>query len=70
MRVCRRQNMDFGEFTIQRLSGKSQWTSIWSIASSQNRAKMSHLALLKQETQAIKNPAAIFQAVSPRTWLN
>jgi hypothetical protein len=34
------------------------------VANSQNRAKMSHLALLKHETQAIKNPPAIFQTVS------
>jgi hypothetical protein len=27
---------------------------------------MSHLALLKHETQAIKNPPAIFQTVSRR----
>jgi hypothetical protein len=31
---------------------------------------MSHLALLKHETQAIKNPPPTFQTVSPRTPLN
>jgi hypothetical protein len=31
---------------------------------------MSHLALLKHETQAIKNPPATFQTVSLRGWVN
>jgi hypothetical protein len=31
---------------------------------------MSHLALLKDETQAIKNPLATFQTLSPRTSVN
>jgi hypothetical protein len=31
---------------------------------------MSHLALLKDETQAIKNPPPTFQTVSPRTRVN
>jgi hypothetical protein len=31
---------------------------------------MSHLALLNHQTQAIKYPQAIFQTVSPRTWVN
>src|SRR5215212_8616728 len=40
------------------------------VASGQNRAKISHLALLKHETQAIKNPPAIFQTVSLGTRVN
>jgi hypothetical protein len=31
---------------------------------------MSHLALLKHETQAIKNPPAIFQTVSRNCFAN
>ena len=31
---------------------------------------MFHLALLKQETRAIKNPPALFQTVSLGTWVN
>ena len=31
---------------------------------------MSHLALLKHETQAIKNPPAIFQTVSSTHFVN
>jgi hypothetical protein len=31
---------------------------------------MSHLALLKHETQAIKNPPPTFQTVSPGTQVN
>jgi hypothetical protein len=38
---------------VERLSGKSRWASIRSLASSQYRAKMSHLALLKHQTQTI-----------------
>ena len=34
------------------------------MASSKNRAKTSHLAILKHEREAIKNPQAIFQTVS------
>jgi len=31
---------------------------------------MSHLALFKHETQAIKNPPPTFQTVSLGTWVN
>jgi hypothetical protein len=31
---------------------------------------MSHLALLKHETQAIKNPPPTFQTVSLGNWVN
>jgi len=31
---------------------------------------MSHLALLKHDTQAIKNPPPTFQTVSLRGWVN
>jgi hypothetical protein len=39
------------------------------VASSQNRAKTSHLAILKHEREAIKYPQAIFQTVSLRGWV-
>ena len=39
------------------------------VTSSQERANISHLALLKHETQAINNAPAIFQTVSLRGWV-